>query len=517
MIGRRRTPARTAPRPGEEVADPRIWGRHYQGRGPLPLGLAMVALLLVASYLAFAKELPFTGEGYTVKATFENAATLRPSAPVRIAGVKVGEVTEVARSGDAAEVTFTVSDEGRPVREDATVTIRPRLFLEGNFFLDLRSGSPSAPELADGAEIPITQTATAVQLDEVLTALQSDSRADLQDLLEGFGTALTYEPTAADDADQERSTRGLTAAEALAEALRYGGRAGRGTAVVADALRGEQHGDLAKLIAAQRRVFAELGPVEPQLQGLITSFNTTMAALADEQQNVAASIRELGPTLERAEPSLRHLSEALPPLRAFAVALEPGVAELPATIDAARPWLRETLVLLRDRNLGGLARELERGAPVTARTVRTTVPLLGEITRLSRCATDTLDPTFDTPIMVDPNAPNPADWQPSYVDFLSAAVNLAGSGQMIDGNGIMLRGQTGGGDVRVRAAYPRASSPLNQAVFGNTIAAPQGTQPALPAAGPPPFRMDVPCHANGPANLNGPAAAVGPATPQVSP
>lgn len=491
-----------------------IWGRHYRGRGPVPLGLAMVALLALASYLAFTKQVPFTGEGYELRATFANAATLRASSPVRIAGVKVGEVTAVEAVGDAAEVTFTVADEGRPIHEDATVTIRPRLFLEGNFFLDLRPGSPSGPELDEDGQIPVTQTATAVQLDEVLAALQSDTRADLQALLDGYGTALTYAPTAADDADQDPSTAGMTAAEALADSLRHGGRAGRGTAIVSEALRGEVPGDLAKLIAAQRRVFAELSTREAELQGLITAFNTTTGALADEQSNVSASIRELAPTLETAEPSLRHLSQALPPLREFAVALEPGVAELPDTIEAATPWLRETLVLLGDQELGGLARELERGAPATARLVRSTVPLLDEVALLGRCVTGSLDPTFETPIAVDPNVPALADQQPSYLDFLDAAVNSSGEAQTLDGNGIFLRAQGGGGDVQVAATNPNPTNLNNATVYGNTIAAPEGTQPALPES-PPPFRLDVPCHRSGPADLNGPAAVPGPAFPQV--
>ena len=58
--------------------------------------------------------------------------------------------------------------------------IRPRIFLEGNFFVDVTPGTPSAPTIDDGDTIPITQTATPVQLDQVLSALQSDTRTSLQ-------------------------------------------------------------------------------------------------------------------------------------------------------------------------------------------------------------------------------------------------------------------------------------------------------------------------------------------------
>ena len=78
---------------------------------------------------------------------FENPA----DAQAQLAGadrrVNVGKVTSIEPEGDMAKVTFTVDDAGQPIHSDATVEVRPRLFLEGNFFLDLIPGSPSAPEL----------------------------------------------------------------------------------------------------------------------------------------------------------------------------------------------------------------------------------------------------------------------------------------------------------------------------------------------------------------------------------
>jgi phospholipid/cholesterol/gamma-HCH transport system substrate-binding protein len=335
----KRRPAAAPHRPGEEVGDPRIWGRRYRGPHPAWWGVLMVILLAIGSYFAYTKELPWSDEGYTLSATFENAATLRETSPVRIAGVNVGEVTEVESEGNAAKVTFTVSDEGRPIRSDAEIEIRPRLFLEGNFFLDVRPGSPSAPELEDGGEIPITQTATAVQLDEVLTALQEPQRRGLQRLLEGFGTALSYEPTPADDLTQDVIVQGETAAQSLNDAFRYGGPAGKNTAIVADALRGEQPRDLARMIDATGAVFAKLGTVEGDLADLVTNLNITAGAFASESENLSRSVELLGPTLSEAEVSLRALSDALPPLRALAIESRPGIQELPDPIAGFARWL----------------------------------------------------------------------------------------------------------------------------------------------------------------------------------
>src|SRR5262249_31569374 len=151
---------------------------------------------------------------YELHAIFKNAANIRKNSPVRIAGVNVGKVesiNSVCDSGQTgpncesnySDVTFTVDTEGQPIRSDALVSIRPRIFLEGNFFLDVNPGSPRAHELSSGDTIPITQTSTAVQLDQILTSLQAPDRANLQKLLEGYGTSLTHKPTAKDDATQD--------------------------------------------------------------------------------------------------------------------------------------------------------------------------------------------------------------------------------------------------------------------------------------------------------------------------
>ena len=241
-------------KPTDIVPDERIFGRHYRGPSPATIGLVVALILAAAAYLAFTKSIPFTGHGYELHAVFESPATLKPSSPVRIAGVNVGKVTSVKPDGDMAEVTFTVSDEGLPIHSDAQITVRPRLFLEGNFFLDLRPGSPSASNLSSGATIPVTQTATAVQLDQILTSLQSNSRTDLKRALAGYGTALNQEPTAAQDATQDPDVQGKTGGEAINQTFRYGGKAGRTSAIVNQS--GAQFNASAKL-QAQRRLRAK--------------------------------------------------------------------------------------------------------------------------------------------------------------------------------------------------------------------------------------------------------------------
>ena len=481
--------------------NPQIWGRNYRGPAPWLVGLFVALLIACGVYLAFAKELPWADEGYELHATFENAAILRPSSPVRVAGVNVGEVNSIEADGELTRVTFSVDDEALPVAEDAEVVIRPRLFLEGNFFLDLSTGSPSSDELPDDGTIPVSQTATAVQIDEVLTALQAPTRRGLQRALDGFATGLTHAPPS-----------GKTGAEALQAALRYGGPAGRDTSIVNEALLGEGPHDLSGMIQAQRAVFAQLEGREEALQGLITNFNVTAGAFAAEAENLSRSIELLEPTLETAEPALANLSDALPPLRALALELEPSLRELPATIEAANPWLDEARPLLTRSELGGLARLLRAATPSLAQVPGDTRTLLRRTESFGRCVSENLVPTGD--IVIDDNdgaypfgdgAPGYPAGVTNYQDFLSSLVNLAGAGQGFDGNGSYLRVNSGGGGVLGATPYP-AGGFRNTTVFGNNQAAVSGGRPSFTAATPP-YRPDVSCASNPLPDVNGTGGA----------
>ncbi|MFF1832627.1 MCE family protein [Streptomyces sp. NPDC058231] len=70
------------------------------------VGLFVLALVAVAAYRADA--LPYTGGGTTYNADFTESAGLGDGDEVRIAGVKVGEVTGVALDGDKVKVSFKV-------------------------------------------------------------------------------------------------------------------------------------------------------------------------------------------------------------------------------------------------------------------------------------------------------------------------------------------------------------------------------------------------------------------------
>lgn len=475
--------------------------------------LILIALVIAGTYLALTKSLPF-GDPYEVKAVFDNAANIREGSPVRIAGVNVGEVKGVEGVGDdAAEITFTVTDEGQPVREDSTAEIRPRIFLEGNFFIDLKPGSPSAPELPDEGTIPITQTATAVQLDQILTTLQAPDRENLQRLLQGYGDALNTRSTRRQDRAEDPDIEGETAAQSINDSFKYGAQAARDSTIVNEALLGTEPGDLSGLIAANADVFDALLTREQQLQDLITNFNVTVGAFADESNDLSETVRLLAPTLETAQPSLVNTNRVLPYLRAFARDIRPGIAELPATIAASPAWLKQTGRLLKQSELGYIADELRRAAPGTATAASDGKGLFTQVGLLGRCSDQVLFPTGDVVLNDSGVGYNFETGVENYKEFGYAVTGLAGESQAFDGNGPYLRFLSGGGPQKVRDATFGGFQ--QDALWGFTVADPIGTRPVT--GGEPAYRTDVACHANAVPDLNGPAAFQGPPSPEAVP
>ncbi len=508
----RRKPRR--PKPGATDFNEGIYHRPPLGLSFFKTGVLAVIVIIILSYFAYTKQLPWADEGYTATATFANPATLRETAPVRIAGVNVGKVTSVEPAGDAAKVTFTVDEEGLPLHTDARITIRPRLFLEGNFFLDLRPGSPSAPVLDDGGDIPVTQTATAVQLDQLLTALQKPDRENLARLLDGYGSALDDRPTEPDPTI-DPDARNLSGAEAINESFTYGGRAGKSSSQVSQALLGEQVGDLRKMVDSLGVVFSELASRESELRDLITNFNVATGAFAAESRSLEDTLAELAPLAENAQGQLAEINTTFPPLRAYARALLPGVKELPATIRAGNPWLDQARLLLRPQELGGIAHDLRIATPPLAAGTVSLTDMLQQLGLTSNCVTNVLDPTGDV-VISDPFSTGATNFK----EFFYGLAAQAGEGANFDGNGAFLRIQPAGGPLQASTPVPGGLasipgiSPGDDVLYGNTIVAPIGTQPLKPSKKPP-IRTDVACEKQGVPDLNGPLASVGPPNPAV--
>ncbi|MBV8955054.1 MAG: MCE family protein [Solirubrobacterales bacterium] len=464
-------------------------------------GAIGIVVLAVLTYLAFTKFANPFASPFTVHAVFSRATGLRPDSLVRIAGVDVGKVTGIklvssCRDGGssqaqcaAADVTMTIDKPGLPLHTDATFRIRPRIFLEGDFFLDVSPGTPAAAEAPDGYTFPIQQGVEPVQLDQVLTSLQLDTRQNLQTLLQQYGQAVKV------------------GGPAYNASIQYWLPAFRSTSMVAHDALGIQPHDLSNWIAAQGSVAGAFSAHPENLKSLITDLNATAAAFARQDVALRRAVAELPTTLSAATPAFNALNAAFPPLRALARTLVPGVQSAGPAIDASLPFITQLRLLVRPSELEGLATDLARAAPSLAQLSNETVPLMLQGVRpASSCAATVVYP-WSQLSLPDPhfNARNGFPPRKVYVEAVDYLPGLAGESRNFDANGAY---------IRVLLTAGSLTYSLSPRTFGQAVAPLIATQPTLPPGSRrPPLEPGVPCETQPPiSDLSSPT---GPALSQL--
>jgi virulence factor Mce-like protein len=444
-------------------------------------GVLALVVIVVAAFFGFSKSNPFSNP-YELHAVVRDAQNLKSGAPVREAGVEVGKVTKVeAADADepAAKITMQLHDDALPVHTDARLQIRPRILLEGNFFVDLEPGSASTGSLEDGGTVPITQTSTAVTLPEVLSVLDSDTRTDLQTLLREYATGLDG-----------------GGARALNKAIPAFEPAYRLSALTNDALLGEQPTrDLQRVLRSQTRVFGTLAENPEQLEDLVSDLNTVAAAIASQDSALEASVPALRDTLREGYPALGALNDALPTLRAFSREAIPGVRSSVPTLDAAIPWIVQARGLVGENELKGLSADLRQAVPSLVKLNHRLIPALKQLRALSSCTSSVLVPFFESPI---PSIEAGNSGQSVRAQVMRSFVGLSGESRNSDAN--------------TPVFHIQGVSPMN--LTAGRI------EPAAPADPntPPEHRPDVPCETQEPPNLAAPGgSALDPELTSVTP
>ena len=430
-------------------------------------GVLAITTLVLFAYFGFTKANPFANP-YELKAMFRDVQNLKTRSPVRIAGVEVGRVTKVEPKdgGGAAEVTMELRDDALPLRDDARAQIRSRIFLEGNFFVDIQPGSPSRGELDDGSTIPITQTASTVTLPEILDTLDSDVRGDLQTFLHEYGTV------ALQGGGAKAFNRAIPSFE---PAYRYG-------ALTNDALLGvDPDHDVQRLLRGQQRTFAALASNPGALKELVTDLNTTAGAIARHDSELEAAVPALRDTLREGYPALGELNAALPTLRAFARDALPGVRSSAPALAAATPWMVQARGLVQQSELKGLAADLRHAVPSLVKLNTRLVPFLSQLRALSSCTNHVLVPFMESEI-------------PSIEEGNSGHLVR----EQINRSFVGLTGESRVNDANTPVFHIQGVNPFKLAT-GRIEPA-----PPLDANSPPPHRPDVPCETQQAPNLSAP-------------
>lgn len=142
---------------------------NFRDRNPVIVGAVSLSVVVAVVLLAFnAQSLPLIGGGTVYKAQFSEAAGLQADDPVRVAGVKVGNVESLALEDGAVTVEFRVKDAFVGDRSEAAIKIET--VLGAKYVALVPRGSQ---EMDPDDRIPLERTASPYDVVEAFADLSS--------------------------------------------------------------------------------------------------------------------------------------------------------------------------------------------------------------------------------------------------------------------------------------------------------------------------------------------------------
>jgi phospholipid/cholesterol/gamma-HCH transport system substrate-binding protein len=333
--------------------------------------LAVVALFVlgagVATYILANQRLRFPlveDKPFVVKMELENAQAVQPGQgqTIRSAGVEIGKIGAVELEEGVAVVEMELEPryEGY-VRDDATALLRTKTGLKDMFVeLDPGDGKP----LDAGDRIPVANTAPDIDPDEILAALDADTRDYLKLLVSGAGKGL--------------DGRG----EDLRETFRRFSPLHRDLNRVTEAI-ADRRDNLRRLIHNYGVLVDELGGRGEDLTRLVRASNAVFDSFAAEDTNVSAFVAKLPGALRETRVTLGKVDRLGDRLGPALESLRPPFRKLDEANRAVLPFVEEATPIIRDeirpftragqpffRSLGRSARDLSKASPDLTKTFR---------------------------------------------------------------------------------------------------------------------------------------------------
>jgi phospholipid/cholesterol/gamma-HCH transport system substrate-binding protein len=343
--------------------------------GLLLLALVVGGYILSQQRFTLPRGVPFVGSDFaTYKAELQSAQSVTPGQgqTVQVAGVDIGEISNVDLVGGRAVVTMKIRRKYTPIYNDATALLRPKTGLN-DMVLQLTPGSRSSGVAPEGYTIPVSRTLPNVNFDEVLAALDTDTRSYLQLLVDGAadglggegrqlsGTLKRFEPTG-------RQLARLNGALARRRAnIR---RTIHNFRLLSEAL-GAKDDQLATLVDSSNRVFRAFADQDARLRDALRLLPGTLSTTNTALRKADALGTELRPTLGRLRPAARALGPTLRDVRPFFNGTTPVIES------QLRPFARDVLPTVRD--LRPAAADLAVATPRLTSSLRVANTLLNEL------------------------------------------------------------------------------------------------------------------------------------------
>ncbi|WP_026424100.1 MCE family protein [Actinokineospora inagensis] len=236
--------------------------RSFRSRNPVPIGLvSLLTIGLVLLAAVYSDDLPIIGGGTTYSAEFAEAAGLRPDDEVRIAGVKVGSVSDVSLDRDRVVVRFKVKDAWVGDQSRAEIKIKTLL---GQKFLAL---DPVGTKVLDpGTRIPRDRTTAPYDVLEAFRGL-----ADTANDIDTTQLAKSFEVLSQTFADTPGDVRGaLNGLQSLSRTISSRDR------------------ELAHLLANTKQISTTLADRDAEVTTLLSDGSLLLNELNNRKNAIAA-------------------------------------------------------------------------------------------------------------------------------------------------------------------------------------------------------------------------------------
>jgi phospholipid/cholesterol/gamma-HCH transport system substrate-binding protein len=281
-------------------------------------------------------------EPYRVKAHFQSAGQLVKGNLVQNSGRRVGLVKdiELADNGEA-EVTLEIEKPLAPLRAGTEATIRiASLSGVANRYVDLHLPPGEQQEtIADGGLIPLEDTTTAVDLDELFALFDAKTRKGLRNVVRGFGASYAGR---AREANQgwEYLNPSLVASRRLFSELTVDQKALASFVVdnarlVSDIT--ERRDDVVRLVDRLATTFDAIGREKGSLTQAVGELPGFMRRANSTFLNLRATLDDLDPLVDESRPVTPKLRAVLAQLRPFARDASPTFSDLSALVRSSGP------------------------------------------------------------------------------------------------------------------------------------------------------------------------------------
>ncbi len=316
------------------------------------------------------------GGGYKVNAIFETGGQLVKGANVTVGGKAIGKVESISLTdNNLARVTMKINDDSlTPLHRGTTATIR-QFSLSGvaNRFVALQPGPNNARKIPNDGIIPLDDTESPVDLDQLFNSFTPKVTEGLQGFIRGSAAQYADDPST----PLNETTYGNMALRYIAPFFDAGARLAHSVA--------KDDETLADFLLVSDRASTTLAEQQEQIKAMFTNLTTFTRAVASESDQLDRALAILPQTLQQGTIAFRQLRPTFAALKELSAKSDPigenggdGLAPLfralRPLVENSEPTLSYLRKMVRQGGKNNDLTDLFAGQPSLTKKAKTAFP-----------------------------------------------------------------------------------------------------------------------------------------------